>query len=101
MADSDASIADLQERIRAGDLESETELVRRFRPGIRQILMRWADRPALAEELCQETLIIVLQRLRRHPLEAPDALPAFIAQTARNLAIAEKRRDRRRRTDID
>jgi len=39
--------------------------------------------------------------LRDTGLNDPDGLAAFAAQTARNLAIAHRRKDGRRRTDID
>src|SRR6185295_11104399 len=91
--------SDLVRRIRAGEAQAEVELTRRFERGITQILVRQTRNFALAQELCQETLIIVLKRLRTQPLTQPEKLAAFIAQTARNLAIAERRKERRRRTD--
>ncbi|HYJ39206.1 MAG TPA: sigma-70 family RNA polymerase sigma factor, partial [Steroidobacteraceae bacterium] len=39
--------------------------------------------------------------LRTQPLDDPDKLPAFVAQIARNLVIAERRKERRRKTDVD
>ncbi len=90
--------AELADRISRGDEDAETELYRRFSAGVKQILSRATGDFALAEELCQETLIVVLKRLRSDPLSDPTRLPAFIAQTARNLAMAEHRKQRRRRT---
>jgi len=101
MSDSSTSNPDLAHRVLGGDKRAEAELVTRFQKGVRQILMRITGNLSLAEELCQETFIITLRRLRSVPLEDPSKLPAFIAQTARNLAIAEKRKERRRRTDTD
>ena len=94
-----AANADLAERIYKGDREAESELYGRFVPGIRVILGRRLQNFAQAEELAQEVIIVVLKRLRTHPLQDPSRLPAFVAQTARNLAIAERRTERRRRTD--
>jgi RNA polymerase sigma-70 factor (ECF subfamily) len=91
--------AELAERIQRGDTGAETELYARFALGLKQILLRATGNFAVAEELCQETLIIALKRLRGAGLEDPQRLPAFIAQIARNLAIAEQRKNRRRRTD--
>ena len=99
MADSGSTDTDLADRIRGGDKQAETELTRRFERGITQILVRQTHNFALAQELCQETLIIVIRRLRSQPLADPGKLAAFVAQTARNLAIAERRKEKRRRTD--
>jgi RNA polymerase sigma-70 factor (ECF subfamily) len=99
MDGSAADNADLAERIQRGDSDAESELYQRFGVAVKQILLRATRNFAVAEELCQDTLIIVLKRLRTTPLEDPTRLPAFIAQTARNLALAERRKERRRRTD--
>ncbi len=56
---------------------------------------------AQAQELCQETLIVLLSRLRAEPLADPDKLPAFVAQVTRNLVMSERRKVRRRKTDVD
>jgi RNA polymerase sigma-70 factor (ECF subfamily) len=97
----DHSFAALSHRIRAGDKLAEDLLSRRIAPGITQIVVGMTGHFALAQELCQETLIIILARLRTQPLDDPDKLPAFVAQIARNLVIAERRKERRRKTDVD
>lgn len=91
--------ADLAYRVLSGDRRAEAELVVRYQKGVRLIIIRVTGSPSLAEELSQETFIVTLRRLRSAPLQNPAKLAAFIAQTARNLAIAEKRKERRRRTD--
>jgi RNA polymerase sigma-70 factor, ECF subfamily len=88
--------ADLAQRVRDGDKQAEAELVARFQNGIRQIIIRVTGQFALAEELSQETLIVTLRRLRSSPLEDPSKLSAFVAQTARNIAMAALRKERRR-----
>lgn len=95
------SNTELAQQIYAGDQRAEAELFTRFATGILQILLRVTGSSATAEDLCQETLIVTLQRLRSKPLEDPSRLEAFVAQTARNLALAERRKVRRRRTDTD
>jgi len=55
----------------------------------------------LLQDLVQETLLIVIQRLRGGGIEDPDRLAAFAAQIARNLAIASLRKTERQKTDID
>lgn len=91
--------AELAHRVLSGDRRAEAELVVRFQKGVRRIIIRVTRSLPLTEELCQETFIVTLRRLRSVPLDDPAKLSAFIAQTARNLAIAEKRKQRRRRTD--
>jgi RNA polymerase sigma-70 factor (ECF subfamily) len=95
------SFTELAHRIKAGDKSAEDILSRRISPGITQIVIRKTGNFALAQELCQETLIVVLTRLRAQPLDDPERLPAFAAQVARNLLMAERRKERRRRTDAD
>lgn len=69
-----------------------------LRQGVLFLLRREVRDPALAEDLCSEAIRIVVERLAREPLDDPARLPAFLAQTARNLAIAEWRKSGRRRT---
>jgi RNA polymerase sigma-70 factor (ECF subfamily) len=97
----DFSYTEIARRISAGDKRAEGELSRRIAPGVTQIVVSMTGNFALAQELCQETLIVVLTRLRSQPLDEPDKLPAFAAQVARNLVIAERRKERRRKTDVD
>ena len=93
---------ELSRRIREGDRSAEAELVRQFEPGLRVILRRrtGGDR-GLLQDLVQETLLIVLQRLRGAGIDDPHKLAAFAAQTARNLAIASLRKSERQKTDVD
>jgi RNA polymerase sigma-70 factor, ECF subfamily len=95
------SYAEAAHRILAGDPRAEGELSQRIAPGITQIIVGMTGNFALAQELCQETLIVILSRLRTQPLDDPDKLPAFAAQVARNLVVAERRKERRRKTDVD
>ena len=95
------SDTELVQQIYAGDKRAEAELFARFGTGVLQILLRLTGSADTAEDLCQETLIVALQRLRSEPLQDPSRLAAFVAQIARNLALAERRKERRRRTDTD
>ena len=101
VASQQLSSPELAERIRTGDKEAETELSRRFSRGITQIVVKMTGNYAVAQEVCQETLIIILTRLRSQPLDDPEKLPAFVAQIARNLVLSERRKTRRRRTEAD
>lgn len=93
---------ELTRRIRAGDLSAESELIRQFEPGLRVILRRRTGGDGgLLHDLVQETLLIVLQRLRGPGIDDPQKLAAFAAQTARNLAIASLRKTERQKTEVD
>ena len=52
----------------------------------------------LARDIYQDTFTVVLLRLRSEALDVPERLPAFVRQTAQNLAVGAFRREGRRRT---
>ena len=79
-------------------LDSPAELGR-LRDGVLALLRHELGNSILAEDLCNETFRIVLERLRERPLEEPDKLASYLAQTARNLAHTSKRVVRRQKTD--
>jgi RNA polymerase sigma-70 factor (ECF subfamily) len=90
--------ARLVARIQAGDRAAEAELVARFSHGLLLMLRRLAQNPALADDLHQETLSLVLEKIRRSEVREPDKLAGFIRSTARNLFIAGRRKEARYRT---
>jgi len=93
---------DIAQRIGAGDASAENQLVSRLRPGLLMLLRRRCSYDNwLASDLCQDTLVIVLQRLRKRSMEDPARLAAFAAQTARQLAFDSRRRTALRKTDVD
>ncbi|HEX6636359.1 MAG TPA: sigma-70 family RNA polymerase sigma factor [Steroidobacteraceae bacterium] len=93
---------ELTRRIREGDVSAESELIRQFEPGLRVLLRRRTGGDlGLLQDLVQETLLVVIQRLRGPGIDDPQKLAAFAAQTARNLAIASLRKTERQRTDVD
>jgi RNA polymerase sigma-70 factor (ECF subfamily) len=93
---------ELSRRIREGDVSAESELIRQFEPGLRVLLRRRTGGDiGLLQDLVQETLLVVIQRLRGAGIDDPQKLAAFAAQTARNLAIASLRKAERQRTDVD
>jgi len=93
--------ADLVRRIAAGDAAAEGELVLRYSRGLLYLLRRLGAPPELAQDFHQETLRIALERLRQRGIDEPAGLAAFLRGTARNLIIAERRKNARRRTDAD
>jgi RNA polymerase sigma-70 factor, ECF subfamily len=93
---------ELCERVRAGDTKAEAIVVAQLQPGLRLVLHRATGGDwDLTSELVQETLVILLERLRGRGLDDPSGLAAFAAQTARNLAIANHRKRNRRRTETN
>lgn len=91
----DSDLAALVERIQEGDPAAESELVARFSRGLLLMLRRLAQNPALADDLHQETLSLVLAKIRRAEVREPDKLAGFIRSTARNLFIADRRKEAR------
>ena len=87
--------ADLVRRIQAGDPAAEGELVARFSRGLLLMLRRLVQNPALADDLHQETFALVLGKIRRGEVREPERLAGFIRSTARNLFIADRRKEAR------
>lgn len=77
-----------------------TELCRRYRWPLLIQLENLSKDPALAEDLTQETLMAVLERLRSKPLDDPAQLGAFVRQTGRYQWANWSRREFRRQTHV-
>ena len=88
--------ADLVRRVAAGDGDAETRLYERYHRGLLFMLRRLTGSPEQAEDLRQETFRIVFERLRGRGLDEPEGLLGFLRGTARNLALAERRKAARR-----
>lgn len=89
-------------RIREGDTDAEAVLIARLQSGLRLVANRATGGDLeLSRDVCQETLVILLRRLRTTGLDDPSGLEAFAAQTARNLVIAARRKVQRQRTAAD
>ena len=76
---------------------AESELVARFSRGLLLMLRRLAQNPALADDLHQETLALVLAKIRKGEVREPERLAGFLRSTARNLFIADRRKEARYR----
>ena len=100
-ADEAEIASDLVRRIATGDTGAEGQLVSRYSRVLKVLLHRLTGSPDLAEDLHQETFRIVLERLRRQGLDEPAGLASFLRGTARNLALAERRKGARRKTEND
>jgi RNA polymerase sigma-70 factor (ECF subfamily) len=82
-------------RIAAGDRLAETEFVRQFERGVR-VLVRRHCRPAdpVVDDLVQDVLSGVLERLRAGAILDPAALPAYVQSAVVYATSAEYRRRR-------
>ena len=70
-------------------------LLAQFWERIRVFACRRVADPALAEDVAQETLRRVLDAIRADRIENPDALPAFVFQTARHVCMQRARSETR------
>jgi len=87
------------ERPATGEAIAPGELYAKYRRGLVLMLQRLVGDRASAEDLSQEACRILTARLQSTGLEDPRNVVAFLHATARNLAIAERRKRNRRRTD--
>ena len=88
-------VAGLVRRIQAGDPAAESELVTFFSRGLLLMLRHLVQNPALADDLHQETFALVLGKIRRGEVREPERLAGFLRSTARNLFIADRRKEAR------
>jgi len=88
-------------RIGEGDAVAESELVERYSTGIKLVLFKRTRNQQLAQDLCQDTFVIALQKLRSGQVRNPASLAAFLRQTAVNLSIEHFRKEKRYITQED
>ena len=91
----------LAERIGQGDGEAEQALILRYSRGVQMMLRHATSDDQLAEDLMQDTFMVVLQRLRDQGIKDPRRLNGFIHATARNLLLNHRRKGARRATVMD
>lgn len=82
---------------RAG--EAEVELCRRYAPRVRLYGLRHLRDAAAADDLVQEVLVLMLERLRSGRVREPDRLASFVFGACR-LVVRNLRRGRRRREGL-
>jgi RNA polymerase sigma-70 factor (ECF subfamily) len=85
-----------------GDRQAESRMLIALRPGVLAVLRfgafhRWID----AEDLTQETLHVVIERVRARTIDDPRKVFAFAAATARNMALNAARKALRQQTVVD
>ena len=97
--EAEPSLGELARAIHAGSRAAEGQLVARLCRPLR-LMFRMRRTPAAdVDDLVQETLLVVLRRLRAEALADQDSVQAFAEATARNLEIGEVRK-RIRREDL-
>ena len=87
--------AALVSRIEAGDRLAETEFVDRYARDVKRVLLKHTGSIQLASDLCQDTFVVALRRLRAGELRNPRSLRAFVLRTAVNISVQHFRRERR------
>jgi RNA polymerase sigma-70 factor (ECF subfamily) len=91
----DAPAFGVVERIGHGDRGAEAELVSQYARGVRLILLKRTGDPQAANDLSQDTFMVVIRKLRAQELRDASRLAAFINQVAVNLSIEHFRKERR------
>jgi len=84
----------LVNRIIAGDREAEAELVKHFQPAVLNII-RQATNSSMIEDFAQDTLLVVIVKIRNGELNHPERLGAFVVKVAKNRVIEQMRKLRR------
>src|SRR5690606_38187633 len=78
--------------ISKGNSQAESVLLERYYRKVLFILRKRTGNDEQARDLRQEAFRIVLERLRKAPLDEPDKLSSYILGTAINLHIGEIRK---------
>jgi RNA polymerase sigma-70 factor (ECF subfamily) len=97
-----ATDGDLARRVAGspgGAAEAEDELCRRLGPRVRLYGLRHLRDGAAADDLVQEVLVLMVERLRAGRVRDPDRLASFVLGACR-LVVRNQRRGRRRREEL-
>jgi RNA polymerase sigma-70 factor, ECF subfamily len=76
--------------------EAETELYRRFAPRVRLYGLKHLRDHGAADDLAQQVMLIVIERLRAGEVRDPDQVASFILSTSRMVAVGLRRTETRR-----
>lgn len=88
-------------RVRNGDHQAETELVKRYNRGLRFLLQRKTRDRQKAEDFLQETWALALVKLRGPGIADPARLAGYLCGIANNLVHSDVRRINRQRTSVN
>jgi RNA polymerase sigma-70 factor, ECF subfamily len=75
---------------------AETELYRRFAPRVRLYGVKHLRDRGAADDLAQQVMLIVIERLRAGEVRDPDQVASFVLSTSRMVAVSLRRTDARR-----
>ncbi|GAB2686962.1 RNA polymerase sigma factor [Aliiglaciecola aliphaticivorans] len=90
----------LVDRIASGETRAEQQLVNKYWKSLFFILKKQSDDDELANDIAQDTFLIVIDSIRNGKIENSSALGAYIRQTGINLLIAHFRKESRRKTEF-
>ena len=93
---SDGAVARAITEAVAERAEAEAELYRRFAPRVRLYGLRHLPDRDSAEDLAQQVMLLVIERLRANEVRELDQIGSFILGTSRMMATGLRRVDRRR-----
>lgn len=86
-------------RIKHGDKTAEQELINHFWRPLYFIILRQSRNPTLAQDIVQDTMLIVLEKARHDLIETPEAIASFIRKVGESVLITHYRKETRRKTD--
>nr|WP_252729263.1 sigma-70 family RNA polymerase sigma factor [Aliiglaciecola lipolytica] len=89
----------LVDRIASGETQAEQQLVNKYWKSLFFILKKQADDDELANDIAQDTFLIVIDNIRNGKIENSSAVGAYIRRTGLNLLIAHFRKESRRKTE--
>ncbi len=78
-----SSLERLTQRIHYGDKRAETLFCNTYYGSVRRLVTSLCKDPIQAEDVTQDTLLIVLLKLRNEGIDHPDRLTSYVHQTAR------------------
>jgi RNA polymerase sigma-70 factor, ECF subfamily len=75
---------------------AESELYRRFAPRVRLYGLRHLRDRGAADDLAQQVMLVVIERLRGGEVRDPDQIASFVLGTSRMVAVGLRRTEARR-----
>lgn len=90
-------MSELVAQIIAGDAAAEKEVIRRFSRGLRFLIQRRVRNPEDARDISQDTLVVVIVKIRAGELKNPECLQSFVYGVAQKIIAGHFMRENRRR----
>ncbi len=88
MQDADwPAAANLVRRIQSGDLAAEQELVHKYQRGVGLIVARASRDRSAVDDICQDVLVLAIEKIRAGAVREPERLSGFVAALARTKVI--------------